>query len=292
MSRRFGTVAGTLLTALSIAVVGSTPAHALTVTDAKTALTTTNYVALGDSFAAGTGDGTYGTSGSCYRSLYAYPVVDSTASGTSKIDATFVACSGATTGGIPGQLTAAGMTVKAEDVKYVSLTIGGNDAGFADAMKTCLGSGDCTTNATFTQSVAAKTSAVTDMIAANMTAIRANYSGAQIVVTGYPKLFQIASGKSSCAVGSLMTMTSAETTFLDQAAVALNAKISKGVAEAGAKFVDPNTGPNTFIGHGLCLGSTKSWINSLNLFNRTGAFHPNKTGQANYAATVAAGIDG
>lgn len=288
MSRRFGTVAGTLLTALSIAVVGSTPAHALTVTDAKTALTTTNYVALGDSFAAGTGDGTYGTSGSCYRSLYAYPVVDSTASGTSKIDATFVACSGATTGGIPGQLTAAGMTVKAEDVKYVSLTIGGNDVGFADAMTTCLTS-NCATDA-FKAKV--NDAIATFDIAPTVANVTSTFKNAQVVVTGYPKLFQIASGKSSCAVGSLMTMTSAETTFLDQAAVALNAKISEGVAKAGAKFVDPNTGPNTFIGHGLCLGSTKSWINSLNLFNRTGAFHPNKTGQANYAATVAAGIDG
>ena len=280
MSRRFGTVAGTLLTALSIAVVGSTPAHALTVTDAKTALTTTNYVALGDSFAAGTGDGTYGTSGSCYRSLYAYPVVDSTASGTSKIDATFVACSGATTGGIGSQLTAAG----AVNAAYVTLTVGGNDAGFADAMKTCLGSGDCTTNATFTQSVAAKTAAVTDKIAANITAIRARYSGAQIVVTGYPKLFQIASGKSSCAVGSLMTMTKNETNFLDQAAVNLNEAIKAGLPTDDSKvaFVDP---VGTFGAHGLCTSS--SWINSVNVFNLTGAFHPNKTGQNAYATLVA-----
>ena len=280
MSRHLGIVAGTLATTLSLAVFGSTPAHALSVADAKTALTKANYVALGDSFAAGTGDGSYGTSSTCYRSLYAYPVLDSTASGTSKIDATFVACSGATTLAILGQLTSAGSVT----AKYVTLTVGGNDAGFADAMKTCLGSGDCSINTTFTQGVTTKTREVTAKITATIAAIRAKYSTAQIVVTGYPKLFQLPETKSSCSVGTFMTMTKNETAFLDQAATNLNTAIQAGLPSDVA-WVDPVA---TFTGHGVCTSS--SWINAVSLFNTTGAFHPNKTGQGAYAELVAAAM--
>ncbi len=53
-----------------------------------------NYVALGDSYASGTGAGSYGNSGSCYRSANAYAPLWASSHGATL---SFVACSGADT---------------------------------------------------------------------------------------------------------------------------------------------------------------------------------------------------
>lgn len=53
---------------------------------------TGKYVALGDSYAAGTGAGDYGSSGQCYRSANAYPQLWAKAHSPSSF--TFAACGG------------------------------------------------------------------------------------------------------------------------------------------------------------------------------------------------------
>ncbi|GAA1977145.1 hypothetical protein [Amycolatopsis minnesotensis] len=54
-----------------------------------------DYVALGDSYSAGTGAGDYGSSGSCLRSTHAYPELWEKAYPTASF--TFAVCAGATT---------------------------------------------------------------------------------------------------------------------------------------------------------------------------------------------------
>ena len=95
------------------------------------------YVALGDSYASGTGAGDYGDSGSCKRSANAYAQLWANANGPAAFS--FVACSGAVTSDVlanqVGAITA--------DTELVTISIGGNDAGFADVMTDCnLGSDD------------------------------------------------------------------------------------------------------------------------------------------------------
>lgn len=285
MSRRITTVAGAVLAA-ALLLGGAASAQAATIGQTTGQLTTTNYVALGDSFATGTGLGSYGTSGSCYRSLYGHPAVLSTTSGTTSIDATFLACNGAKTTDITGQLGE--YRGVATNVTTVTLTIGGNDAGFVPALQTCLGSGDCSQDATFTAGIASRTAAVTGAVAGNVAVIRQEFPNARIRVSGYPKLFQTPSTKTSCSVGSLMSLRKTEADYLDNAAVALNAAIKAGLpaSDPDVTYVDVAT---PFTGHGLCLGSTRSWINSLNLFNTLGAFHPNRSGQnLGYATAIAA----
>src|SRR5690242_4241737 len=101
------------------AVLTAPPAHA-----AGTA-----YVALGDSYSAGVGAGSYlGSSGDCKRSTKSYPYLWYAAHSPSSFS--FVACSGAKTGDVlSSQLAALGSATT-----LVSITIGGNDAGFADVM--------------------------------------------------------------------------------------------------------------------------------------------------------------
>src|SRR5881409_2627606 len=90
----------------------------------------TNYAALGDSYSSGVGSGSYGSSGSCYRSSKAYPQLWANVhSGTSF---TFLACSGVRTGDVINQANSI-----PSSATLVTVTVGGNDAGFADVMTSC-----------------------------------------------------------------------------------------------------------------------------------------------------------
>lgn len=90
-----------------------------------------SYVALGDSYSSGTGTRTYLADGtSCQRSVYAYPSLIAASTGYAL---TFRACSGATTSDVAAtQLSALSSTTA-----YVTISVGGNDAGFADVLTTC-----------------------------------------------------------------------------------------------------------------------------------------------------------
>src|SRR5258708_30437888 len=82
-----------------------------------------SYVALGASYSSGDGAGNY-SDGSCLQSANAYPVLWHNAHGGSFVNAT---CAGATTSDvISSQL--GGLSAS---TTLVSITIGGNDVGFA-----------------------------------------------------------------------------------------------------------------------------------------------------------------
>jgi lysophospholipase L1-like esterase len=97
------------------------------------------YVALGDSYAAGPGIANQEASSLlCLRSDHDYPTL--VAQAVSPTAFTDVSCSGAITDDMTGsQLGAAPQfdALNAGD-KLVTLTIGGNDAGFVDVVVTCL----------------------------------------------------------------------------------------------------------------------------------------------------------
>src|SRR5690606_10858605 len=88
------------------------------------------YVAMGDSYSSGTGAGDYQDL-LCTRSDNAYPAQWADAHAPESF--AFVACGGAT---IPDVL-ANQLSALDENTTLVSLSIGGNDAGFARLMLTC-----------------------------------------------------------------------------------------------------------------------------------------------------------
>ncbi|MCM2580141.1 GDSL-type esterase/lipase family protein, partial [Streptomyces meridianus] len=92
-----------------------------------------NYVALGDSYSSGLGAGSYDSaSGDCKRSNASYPAL--WAANNAPASFSFTACSGATTDDVlAGQLGPVNSSTG-----LVSMSIGGNDAGFADVMTTCV----------------------------------------------------------------------------------------------------------------------------------------------------------
>src|SRR5215467_5227725 len=117
--------------ALGIMTLSSAAAIALpSFGAAANAASSVHYVALGDSYSSGVGAGS--ESSSCGQSPNAYG--PKWAAANSPASFTFAACSGAkTTDVISSQLSSL-----SSSTTLVSVTIGGNDAGFSSIMETCV----------------------------------------------------------------------------------------------------------------------------------------------------------
>src|SRR5262245_30240638 len=248
----------------SIPIVFLTTATAVLVglaTVPVAAAATGKYVALGDSYSSGAGGGSYGSSGSCKRSANAYAQLWANANAPSSFS--FVACSGAVTTDVlnnqVGPVTA--------DTSLVTISIGGNDAGFADVMTDCnLGSDStCVSRNQQAQTYARNT------LPARLDAVYTQISGrapsARVVVLGYPHIYQLSG---SCAIGLSETKRAA----INQSSDVL-AEVIRGRASAfGFTFVDGRT---AFSGHEICASGAR-WINSLT-WPIDESYHPNAAGQ-------------
>ncbi|MER7752207.1 SGNH/GDSL hydrolase family protein [Kitasatospora sp. NPDC097643] len=222
-----------------------------------------NYVALGDSYSAGVGAGSYlSDSGSCKRSSNAYPYLWKNAHAPSSF--TFVACSGARTGDIlNSQISAlnSGTTL-------VSISVGGNDAGFASTMKTCVleSESSCLSAVNAAENYARNT--LPGQLDQVYAAIRAKAPNAHVVVLGYPHLYKIGG---SCIFGIGDTKRAA----INGAADTLDDVIAKRVANAGFTFGDVRS---IFTEHEIC-GSLTTWLNSTT-FPVDESYHPKASGQS------------
>lgn len=220
-----------------------------------------NYVALGDSYASGTGAGNYGSSGSCLRSANAYGPLWAAAHGATF---TFAACSGATTADVLnsqiGSLSPA--------TTLVTIAIGGNDIGFADVVTTCTLNGDSTCVNRVNEARTAAQTTLPARLDAVYGAIRTAAPAARVIVLGYPRLFSA----SFC-----WWFSTTKRNALNNAANELSAITAGRVAAAGAGFVYEDTRDN-FAGHEVCTSSP--WINGINLGNIVESYHPNATGHS------------
>src|SRR5689334_5400124 len=140
------------------------------------------YTALGDSYSSGVGTRTYySDSGSCYRGPQAYPVKVAARLGA---PLTFAACSGAR---VPDVLNQLGSLTAS--TALVSVSVGGNDAGFADVITRCAlpWPWTCTTDINNANNYIRNTlpGALNNLY----TQIRAKAPNARVVVVGYPRLF-------------------------------------------------------------------------------------------------------
>jgi lysophospholipase L1-like esterase len=90
-----------------------------------------NYAALGDSYSSGNGTNSYTLSSSCSRGVYAYPYLAFQQRPNTVL--TFVACGGATTSDVINTQ----VNSLSASTNQVSITIGGNDIGFASLITNC-----------------------------------------------------------------------------------------------------------------------------------------------------------
>lgn len=282
--RRTAVLAAALLAALALAlgaaVAGPADAASALVSAAKPdrpgkpgggsgggGATELEYAAIGDSFAAGTGARSY-LDTSCYRSSKSYPkLLDADAN--LRLVA-FPACSGASTVEVISQQVPAIPST----TRVVTVTVGGNDVGFADVMRTCFAavSSSCPSYI----AAGAATAASPEFAASIRNVVdqvQAKAPNAKVIVTGYPLLFHLN------ASGVNTKYTWADEVNLET--VKLNDVIEANAVAAGAVFVDAE-GP--FAGHGI--GSSSPWINDWSLWRYVDSFHPNATGYTAYAAAL------
>jgi len=249
------------VTALLAAVAGALTAAA----PAAAAASTVDYVALGDSYSSGVGTGVYDpASGDCARSPLSYPPL--WASEHNPASFRFVACSGATTGDVRGDE----ITALDPSTDLVTITIGGNDAGFADVLRTCtIGTSDSACVAAVDTAEEFARTELPGRLARTYAAIRGAAPRAQVIVLGYPRLFELTPGCSDPLAPNLTRRTK-----LDEGADVINTVIYKAVvAQPGFAFVDVR---DEFAGHGVC--SPDPWINGPSVPTFIGPYHPTQQG--------------
>jgi lysophospholipase L1-like esterase len=223
-----------------------------------------DYVALGDSYSSGVGTGVYDTaSGACQRSPLSYPPLWVAEHHPASF--TFVACSGATTTDVrANQISALQSTTD-----LVTITIGGNDAGFGPVLQTCTAAdSDRTCLAAVDAAEAFERTVLRDRLARTYAAIRAAAPHAHVVVLGYPRLFELTP---SCA--DPLAPNATRRSKLNEGADVLNSVIRSASQQHGFSFTDVR---DRFAGHGVC--STNPWINGPSAPASVGPYHPNQTG--------------
>ena len=221
------------------------------------------YVALGDSYSSGTGTRSYIADGSsCQRSTSAYPSLIAAARGYAL---NFRACSGAT---IP-DVTSSQLPALTASTAYVSVSVGGNDAGFASVLTECalpgwLSSCDRAINGAQSFITSTLPSRLTTLYAG----IRSRAPQAKVVVVGYPRIFN----GEDC--NALTWFSPAEEARLNQTADLLNSRLAAAASAAGFSFADPTS---RFVGHAVC--DDAEWINGLsNPISES--YHPKVSGHA------------
>ncbi|WP_433472777.1 SGNH/GDSL hydrolase family protein [Spirillospora sp. CA-142024] len=219
----------------------------------------TSYVALGDSYSSGTGAGNYDPgSGSCNRSANAYPNLWAAAHTTQSYK--FVACSGATTDTVAsGQLGAL-----SSSTTLVSITVGGNDAGFSDVMQTCVLESTSSCQSRVAQAESYMKNTLPGKLDSVYAKIRAKAPSARVVVLGYPRLYKI--------VNLCAGLSNTKRTALNGAADTMDGVISKAAGRAGFTWSDVR---DEFAGHELCSGD--GWLNAVTIPIGS-SYHPTALG--------------
>ncbi|MEV7809640.1 SGNH/GDSL hydrolase family protein [Streptomyces flaveolus] len=245
-----------LLLAVGLGLTGAASAQASSTAAAG------GYVALGDSYSSGVGAGSYiSSSGDCDRSAKAYPYLWNAAHSPSSF--AFNACSGAKTDDVlAGQLGSLNSSTS-----LVSITIGGNDAGFADVMTTCVTSSDSTCLSRINTAKAYVTNTLPGKLDTVYNAISAKAPSARVVVIGYPRFYLLG----QTCLGLSETKRSA----INDAADYMDNTIKARATAHNFVFGDVRT---TFSGHEIC--SSNSWLHSVNWLNIGESYHPTASGQS------------
>lgn len=267
----------------------------------------TAVVSLGDSYSSGLGTGDY--TDSCDRTERAWGQL---IFGSEVTDRTLLACSGAALADMPAQVAALAALSDSAGGRLVTVTVGGNDLGFADELTNCLVS--LRSCAGREAALVAEAKALEDPLAALYDDIQAAAPGDEVIVGGYPYLVPDPAERSSCSALTGL-LTKAERQMIRRVGAALNEAIDKAAARTGVRSA-ASALELGFDGHEACDNSSQDWLWGLKLSWPWGAgpqgaaaegpggeplasaydlkwevtakfvrdsFHPNDAGQAGYA---------
>ncbi|MFD3515616.1 SGNH/GDSL hydrolase family protein [Streptomyces sp. NPDC058657] len=275
---RRGMVTAAVLTA-SLLTSGAAPAAAAGGSGPRPV---NHYVALGDSYAAGTGLSPQ-TDAACMRAQGSYPAWIAETYKPSVVKD--VTCGGATTRSLWNHEGSAAPQVNAltRDTDLVTVTLGGNDLGFSSVLTRCVLAGLTTREGSPCRDSAAKDvdagfARLSTRLPDMLTDIKRRSPHARVVVVGYPNPFP-ADG-STC--GSSVPLAKGDVVWLHQTTNRLNFMLELAALTQKAEFVA--TSP-VFRGHDMCRPSSERWINPL-LPQTSGSAHPNAVGHLITAVEV------
>jgi lysophospholipase L1-like esterase len=227
-----------------------------------------NYVALGDSYSAGTGTRDYSLNSGCNRGPYAYPALIKADRPNTNL--TFVACSGAKTTDVLNNQVQSLST----STNIVTITIGGNDAGFSNVITQCaLPLVSCNSDITNANNYISNT--LPGQLNNVYSQIKSRAPNARGGVLGYPRLFMGV----DCNAGTFFSTD--EMTKLNATADLLKNVTAARAAAYGFTFKDAIP---SFTGHAVC--SSSEWLNGLSN-PISDSYHPNRNGhKLGYEALV------
>jgi lysophospholipase L1-like esterase len=235
-------------------------------------------VALGDSFSSGEGAPPFeAEAGNCHRSPHAWPLLVAR-------DLGVVSASWACSGAVVSDVLEHQLPRVAPDAGVVTLTIGGNDLGFAEVLTNCV-LRDC---------LRVYRRRARDVIGRRIAALRRRLPAvyrrvahaaprARVLVLGYPRLFPRRPARFTCA--ALGAITQAEARYLNAKTAAAGRAIRAAAHDAGVLYVHAL---DAFEGGEVRCAPRRHYVNNLT-FLRDGvisphSFHPTAAGYARLAA--------
>jgi lysophospholipase L1-like esterase len=239
-----------------------------TVDSRQQGLVGSNYVAQGDSYASGTGTREYYDS-ACQRSNHSYAKQLAAQLG---LNLSHVACSGAR---IP-DVRANQLGALSAATNLVTISIGGNDAGFSSVITQCAKPWPFTCTGDINNARNFINNTLPGQLDALYTEIETRAPNAQVLVIGYPRPFN----GEECNL--LARISPAEQSSLNSVADLLATKTVGLATNHGFDFVDPRA---TFNTHRIC--DDVEWLNGLS--NPIGeSYHPNRLGHDAFTDLIAA----
>jgi lysophospholipase L1-like esterase len=256
-----------------------------------------DYVALGDSYAAGPVIPVQnGTPPGCQRSDHNYPSLTAQAIGT----ATFVdvSCSGAKTADLTApQDTDAGtnppqLDALSADTDLVTLSIGGNDIGFSEIVEQCAtrsptqpDGAACRDyyNSSGTDELAARIDAAAPDVLAALEGIHERSPDADVLLVGYPTI--VPDDGPGCFPAE--PFSPGDIQYLRETTKRLDDMLAAQATSAGADYVDTYT---PTIGHDICTLPGTKWIEGLTPTAPAAPMHPNALGMEAMSAAVVAAL--
>lgn len=224
------------------------------------------YVALGDSYAAGVGAGP--RLDDCWRSDSGYPPLVAAALDA---DLSFQACIGASTLDVLGKQVQA----LSADTAQVTLTVGGNDAGFTQVLISAAEpSWMSDSEAVIAKARAFIRTELPGRLDRLYAEVRRRAPSAVVIVTTYPRLFN----GTDCEVATFFSDT--EMTELNQGADELASVIVAAAGRAGFAVADVRA---EFVHHAVC--DPVEWVRGVS-WPIEESFHPNAQGAQAYADSV------
>ncbi|MCB5179790.1 SGNH/GDSL hydrolase family protein [Streptomyces antimicrobicus] len=281
-------------TALAACLASVPPAAAATAPAATAPTAYAEYVALGDSYAAGAGIPRQ-SAGLCLRSDRNYPsvvaarlrpaVVRDVSCGAAKLDH----LTKPQRYPVIGEVNAAQLDALTPQTRLVTMTLGGNDLG-----EGLLGMGEivvkCVALAavsplgapcrhSYGDSLTARIEATGPRLAAALQEIRRRSPRAKVVVTGYPSI--LPDNEWDCLFRQPVTVSDAA--YLRDVIARLNAEIAARARADGATYADVHAATR---GHDICQSPSQRWIEGILPHEPAMSVHPNARGEEVMAEAV------